>query len=203
MAENTDIEVIPKRSEQEPGIERVPKRPPRIKTWVFCAMLIVAIILDLVSLIPAANDITLVIAGILFGLWWWKLGLGFLNLKKIITYSLSVIVEAVPILAVLPAVTLAVVVTFVISRGEDKLGISIMPGKFGIDAGKNPKRIGLKERFNSLKKETKWTEDEKKIFKRKDDTARKDKNPLAFVPGEYSKETGSLEDTDKEYDIDE
>jgi len=172
----------------------LPQKEYRIKTGTFIAMLIIALILDLISLIPAANDVTLIIAGILFGLWWWKLGLGLINLRKVGTYILSALIEAVPILAILPAVMFAVIVMFVISRTEDKTGLSLpVMGKVRAAPVSKARKMNFKEKVGFLKESNK-REGEKQ--KRKSTEAR-NKNPLNFVPGKYSKETGQIEDTDK------
>jgi len=123
----------------------------RIKTWVFIAMLAVSIVADLISLIPAANDAVAIVAGVVFGLWWWFLGLGFLNLKKVITYVVSIVAEFIPFVSILPMITVAVIVTFVISRTEDKLGISLkVSNKFRAAPISKARKMGFKEKVGFL-----------------------------------------------------
>ncbi len=99
----------------------------RIKIWVFLLMLIVATILDLISIIPAANEVTLIIAGILFPIWWWFLGLGLVDFKKILSYAITIGVEVIPGLSALPGILFSVIAVFIMSRTEDKLGITLIP----------------------------------------------------------------------------
>lgn len=102
-----------------------PQDTHKISNTAFAAMSIVAILLDLISLIPIVNVATLAFAGVIFTFWWWKLGLGLLNFKKALNYALGALVEVIPILSWLPGITVVVVMMFVFTRAEEKAGVNL------------------------------------------------------------------------------
>jgi hypothetical protein len=113
----------------------------KISVSMFIAMLVVAAILDLISLIPGINIIVLGIGGAIFALWWWKLGLGLINPKKVVTYALGGVIEFIPIVSMLPGILFMAISMFVITRAEDATGINVT-SQFSVGK-KKPSRRSL------------------------------------------------------------
>ena len=100
-------------------------------------MIAVAVIFDLLSLIPFVNIVVDVVAILTFGLWFAIKGLGFLNPRRFATMMVTVIVEAVPALSVLPAFTASIIATILMIKSEDRLGINVT----ALASGKLPSLI--------------------------------------------------------------
>ncbi|MEA1929547.1 MAG: hypothetical protein U9M92_01500 [Patescibacteria group bacterium] len=98
---------------------------PKI-SWLSAAFLIVvALVLDLISLIPIVNIIVAPTAWIIFGLWLYILGVGLLNMRRLAAPIISLIIEVIPAVSVIPSLTLAMIITIVIVRFEEKSGIKL------------------------------------------------------------------------------
>ena len=95
-------------------------RPQRIDNITAGLMIAVAVVLDLISLIPFVNLISGLAATLIFGLWFFFRGVGFVNPRRIATWAAGLIVEAIPFLSILPGLTIAVTATIVMIKLEDK-----------------------------------------------------------------------------------
>ncbi len=93
-------------------------------------MIAVAIIFDLLSLIPFVNIVVDVAAVLLYGIWFAIKGVGFINPRRFATMMVTVIIEAIPAISFLPGFTIAIIVTILMIKSEDRLGISL-PGVGG------------------------------------------------------------------------
>lgn len=100
-------------------------KPQRIDNITAGLMITVAVVFDLISLIPVVNIISAVAATLIFGLWFLLLGIGFANPKRIATWATGLLVEAIPFLSILPGLTIAVAVTIFMIKLEDKTGLKI------------------------------------------------------------------------------
>lgn len=96
----------------------MPKK--RIDNITAAAMITIAIIFDLFSLIPIVNIITTIAAWFIFITWFYMKGVGFINPKRFATAATSIIVELIPFLSMLPGLTLAIIVTIFMLRNEDR-----------------------------------------------------------------------------------
>lgn len=72
-------------------------------------MIVVALLLDLISLIPIANFATLTAAPIIFAWWFKKCGCNPFGPKKVVNYIIGLGIEAVPIISFLPGITFTVI----------------------------------------------------------------------------------------------
>ena len=111
-------------------------KPQRIDNIIAGLMIFTALIFDVLSIIPWVNIITDIAAILLFGLWFMLLGVGFMNPRRIATWATAGIIEAIPILSILPGITVGVAATIFMVKLEDKTGLKI-PGKVG-GGGKLP-----------------------------------------------------------------
>jgi len=192
-------EVIPSRKSGG-QVEKSPQdKKYRVSRKAFIWMLIFAIILDLISLIPAINVITLGVGAVLFGIWWWKLGLGLINPKKVVTYGVTAIVEAIPIVSWLPGLTVGVIVIFIYSRIEDKTGIKL-PSKFALKTQLPTKTLNEKRKAFAANR----PHDSRKIIAkaRRSQTERAARKklipkptppPINFPTPSYAKQTDKLD----------
>jgi hypothetical protein len=90
-------------------------------------MVIVALLFDLVGVVPVLNIVTEFIALLIFGLWFFFLGVGFMNPRRFATVLIATVIELIPIVSILPGLTVAVIITIVTVRSEDKLKSVIVP----------------------------------------------------------------------------
>ena len=101
------------------------KPSPRINTLNAIGLISLAALLDIISLIPLINIAVDLLAMIIFGLWFYLLGVGFINPRRFITALAALIVEFIPILSGLPGFTVAVIATIVMVKSEDRLGFKL------------------------------------------------------------------------------
>jgi hypothetical protein len=88
-------------------------------------LVVVAIIADLITLIPIAGDIVGPIFWVFAGLYFWKSGLGFVNGKRLVTGAISLVAELIPGIQEFPTIALGMIIIVIMTRFEEKTGISI------------------------------------------------------------------------------
>ncbi len=74
-------------------------------------MLGVAIFIDLISIIPFANFVTIFIGNATFWLWFRVKGVQYVNRKAVGSLGIGLIIELIPIVSALPALTFQVFLT--------------------------------------------------------------------------------------------
>ena len=107
----------------------------RLGSNAIVTLIVIAIIVDLLSLIPSVGTIVGPLFWIGAGMYFWKAGLGFINGKRLTTGIISVIMEMILLLQWLPMNLIGIIVIIIITRIEDKTGISLSPlpvGKAGL-----------------------------------------------------------------------
>lgn len=110
----------------------------RIEFTSIVILIVTAILIDILNLIPILGGIVSTFYWMFVSLYLWKTGHGLINWRSIIPESISVIIEWIPALSFIPTVFISTVIIIIISRVEDKTGISITLG--GKTAGITPKR---------------------------------------------------------------
>ncbi|MEK7650794.1 MAG: hypothetical protein AAB364_02930 [Patescibacteria group bacterium] len=98
------------------------KRPDRIglATMIFAPML--ALLFDLFSsFIPIVGSIFWIV----FAIWFFILGISPLNLKRLATMLSSVVIELIPLVSILPSITVGVIAIIVMVKLEDKIGLKL------------------------------------------------------------------------------
>jgi hypothetical protein len=94
-------------------------------------MIIVALILDAASIIPIVNFFAVFVAVLVFGIWFYVLGMGVINPIKLAAPFTGIVIEAIPAISAVPAITLSIIITYLLIKVEDKTGIKtsmISPG---------------------------------------------------------------------------
>jgi len=109
----------------------------KIDNVTFGFMIAVAIFYDVLSFIPGINLISEIFGIGTFALWWYFSGIGLINTKKIVTWATSGFVELIPAVSALPSFTAGVIITVLLTRAEEKTGVSLTPGSASI----NPKNV--------------------------------------------------------------
>lgn len=117
------IRYLPQQQQEE--------RRERIKVWMGAALVITALcidlfeaLLDLVGIGLVMSPIISICADLLFLIWFWMLGLGFIrNPKNFAAMGIQAIIGLIPGLDILPELTLAILVIVLITRAEDKGGL--------------------------------------------------------------------------------
>ena len=120
-----------KQNNEEPA--KSGQSPERIDKTTGIIMVAVALLFDAanagINLIPILGQILGVLVSIVayctFGFWFIKRGVGFANPKRAAAFFGSGLIEAIPILNILPAVTIGVVLTVLMVQLEDKTGIKV------------------------------------------------------------------------------
>jgi hypothetical protein len=120
------------------------EKKERIKIWMGAALVTVALgidgfqaILNLLVIGEFLSPVISVGADLLFIIWFWMLGLGFIKSpKKFATMGLVALIGLIPALDTLPELTLGILVIVLMTRAEDKGGIlrkvaSVAQGKMG------------------------------------------------------------------------
>jgi hypothetical protein len=93
--------------------------------WLTIALLVtIALLFDLLSVVPFLNIITNFIAWFTLGALFWFLGIGF-NFRKLIAPVISFVIEFIPLVSLIPSITLAVIITTLVVKSEERLGLKI------------------------------------------------------------------------------
>ncbi len=114
-------------------MEENQKSEPKIDKITGAMMIAVAVLFDIanagINLIPVLGQILAVLISIVgyctFTLWFWQRGSGVVNPKRTATFFGSGIIEAIPVLNILPAITLGVFLTVSMVQLEDRTGIKL------------------------------------------------------------------------------
>lgn len=101
------------------------KPQPRIDNVTAGLMVALAVAFDLLSLIPFVNIVVDVAALVSYGIWFAIKGVGFINPRRFATMVVTVVVEAIPALSVLPGFTVAIIATILMIKSEDRLGVNV------------------------------------------------------------------------------
>lgn len=94
-------------------------------------MIIVALLLDLASIIPGINFVSVLVAIFVFGIWFYVLGMGIINPVKLAGPFVSAVIEVIPAISIIPSITLSIIITYFLIKAENKTGIKasmISPG---------------------------------------------------------------------------
>lgn len=104
----------------------------RISNLAVGGLLAVAALFDLVNWIPVVNYIAAAAEVVVFGFWFWKLGIGWTNPRVFASGAVGLIVGAIPALSAVPETIASVAVIIALTTAEDKLGVKLpMPGTTG------------------------------------------------------------------------
>jgi hypothetical protein len=96
----------------------------RIGNAMAAVLILIAGIADLLSLIPFVGDFVGPIYWVCVSIYLWKIGMGFVNPRRIITEVASTLVELIPVLQWFPSILLGTGIVIALTRFEDKTGIS-------------------------------------------------------------------------------
>lgn len=102
---------------------------PKYRIGVVAIVILVAIafIADIIGLIPLAKDITASVFWIGTGVYFWMKGMGIFNGKKLAAVAISWIASLIPVIQELPIeITAGIIAVILITRVEDKTGISVL-----------------------------------------------------------------------------
>ncbi len=102
-------------------MDEKPKKKYRIGGFAVVILFIIALFFDLISFIPFVGDIFWVF----MSYYLYKTGHGLLNLRRLVPIMVSFITESIPFLSSLPSIMAATISIIMLSRIEDKTGISI------------------------------------------------------------------------------
>lgn len=106
------------------------EREPRISSTSAALMVATALLFDVISIIPVVGQaIADVGSFVVFLIWFLILGLPLVSPKKLLTTLVAYIIEFIPAISALPAITAGVIIMIVISRAEDKTGIQLLDKK--------------------------------------------------------------------------
>lgn len=87
-----------------------------------------ALVFDLFSLIPFVNFIVVIIGQALLTFFFYLHGVSMFTKKKAVTVGTATVIEAIPFLSIIPALTAQTLIVIFMTRAEDKTGISIPTG---------------------------------------------------------------------------
>ncbi|GMU74074.1 MAG: hypothetical protein AMXMBFR44_2730 [Candidatus Campbellbacteria bacterium] len=105
-------------------------KKPRISKTSAVLMVATAIILDLVSIIPAVGQALADVGSfVIFLLWFLILGVPLVTPKKLLTTGLAYVIEVIPAISALPAITAGVIIMIVLTRAEDATGLTLLDSK--------------------------------------------------------------------------
>lgn len=99
----------------------------RIGTLAIVLLVALAGIFDLLSLIPFVGDFVGPIFWIIASIYFWEAGLGFVNGRRLAVSAISMVAELIPVVQGLPAILAGIIAIIVMTRVEDKTGISLNP----------------------------------------------------------------------------
>lgn len=101
----------------------------RIGTVAAGLLIILAIIFDILTLIPIVGDFLGPLFWVMASIYFWKIGMGFVNGRKLAVTLISLVAELIPVIQEFPAILLGIIVVIVMTRIEDRTGVSLSPTK--------------------------------------------------------------------------
>lgn len=106
--------------------EQAPKeKKNRIGNSELFLLIPFAVACDLFSLIPGINIAVVIVAQFLLALFFRIHKVNVLSKKRLVTFIIATIAEAIPVLSILPALTVETIIMVMITRAEDKTGIQV------------------------------------------------------------------------------
>jgi len=103
------------------------KKTNRISNLVCVALVAIALVCDLIGLIPFAKDFIGPLFWIGVSFYLWTKGMGMFNSwPKVAAMGLDLIASMIPAIQELPELTLGIVVIIILIRFEDKTGMSLV-----------------------------------------------------------------------------
>lgn len=113
--------------------EKKPKVNYRIGMFSSVVLICIAGFFDILTLIPGLGDILGIVFWTIASVYLYTKGVGMFSGKKIATSAISFVVELIPAIQALPALTAGIIAVLLIIRIEDKTGMSIVkPMKKGV-----------------------------------------------------------------------
>lgn len=109
----------------------------RIGIIAIVVLLATALIADLLCLIPIVGDILGPIYWIIASVYFWRAGIGF-NAPRVAASVISTVAELIPGIQELPSIIVCMLVIVVMTRVEDKTGISLQNGLAGALSANSP-----------------------------------------------------------------
>lgn len=104
----------------------------RISILASVLLVVLAGIFDILSLIPFVGDFIGPLFWIIASIYFWKIGMGLMNGRKLAVTLVSMAAEMVPVVQELPALMVGITVIIVMTRIEDKTGLTLNPMKKGV-----------------------------------------------------------------------
>lgn len=105
----------------------MPPNKNRISNLATGILLALAGVADALTLIPFVGDFVGPIFWVLASVYFWKAGLGLLNGKRLATTVISTVAELIPVAQALPTIFVGILAITMMTRFEDKTGITV-PG---------------------------------------------------------------------------
>ncbi len=97
----------------------------KIGTLTAFILIFIAILVDLLSLIPLLGSILGPGFWICINIYFWYVGLGIVNTRRLASGIISTLIELIPVLQWLPSVTVGMILVIIMIRLEEKTGISV------------------------------------------------------------------------------
>lgn len=88
-------------------------------------IVVFALVFDLLSLIPFLNIVVVLVAQGLLALFFFLHGISVFSKKKAVTFTIGTVVELIPFLSMLPALTAQTIAIIILTNIEDKTGLSV------------------------------------------------------------------------------
>lgn len=102
----------------------------KISNTTGALMVATAGILDLISIIPVVGQALASVGSfVIFLIWFLILGLPLVTPKKLLTTLSAYVIEIIPAISALPAITVGVILMIVLTRAEEKTGIQLLDKK--------------------------------------------------------------------------
>ncbi len=122
------------------------KSKKHIGAAAIAVLVVLAIIADLIGLIPFVEDFAIVVYWFIVAVYLWYKGYGFVNSRRIAVMVIDVVIGMIPGVQALPQITAGIIAVIVMIRIEEKTGISItgavskgkMPGPLNSGGSRMP-----------------------------------------------------------------
>ena len=106
-------------------------------------LIVLALLFDLMSFIPIIGNIMTWIFWVIISVYFWFIGMGVVNNKRIVIAISSGIIESIPFISWVPSITVGMIAIILMSVFEDKTGISL--NKITKNPGITPPRTQRKQ----------------------------------------------------------
>jgi hypothetical protein len=102
------------------------KTEHKISNLAAAILIFIAVFIDVLTFLPGVGSFFGPAFWVFVNFYFWYIGLGIVNTKRLASGIISSLIEFIPIIQWLPSVTVGIIIVIIVTRIEEKTGISVI-----------------------------------------------------------------------------